>query len=134
MRVLVVGTGPDADKIAEGARQAGALVERSGEWREGFDLSFVDSAHANASITGQVAVFHSHGLFDSKGVSNAIPKLTNARLVNQISLEKKGLLKNKLEEIDFERARAFGERTVRNASGEKFHKHSGKEKIRGYKK
>ena len=133
MKVLVVGKGQEADKIAEGAAQSGAEVERNEEFKEGFDLVFLETSKADSRCTGKIALFQAKGFFGNP-MENALHRLSNANVVNQISLQKKGLLKNKLSEIDLERARAFGERTVRNLSGSRFEKKSEKQKIRGYRK
>jgi hypothetical protein len=135
MKVLVVGEGEIARKIGEGAAEAGASVEYSQEYSEGYDLVFLDADKAVKNVKGIVALFHVYGLFAKRDAfEKALAKMGNARLANQISLEKKGLLKNRLDEIDLERARAFGERTVRNISGHKFEKKSEKQRIKGYRK
>ncbi|MEM4254842.1 MAG: hypothetical protein QXR53_00735 [Candidatus Norongarragalinales archaeon] len=135
MKVLIVGEGEIAEKIAQGARQANAFVEFSPEFKDGFDLVFLDCAKAGGKETGSVALFHAKGFLEfSNPMEKAIRILQNARIVNQIFLEKKGFFKNSLDETDLERARAFGERTVRNLSGYKFQKPSEKARIKGYRK
>ncbi|HLC38059.1 MAG TPA: hypothetical protein VJI71_01255 [Candidatus Norongarragalinales archaeon] len=133
MKVLVVGSGEVARKIGEGAADAGASVEYAQEYSEGHDLVFLDAEKASENVKGSTALFHVSGWF-SGSFEKALSKLSNAKLVNQISLGKKGILKNRLDEIDLERARAFGERTVRNMSGHKFEKKSEKQRIKGYRK
>ncbi|GEM_PF-4960019 len=135
MKVLIVGEGEIAQKIGEGAAQAGAVVEYSTEYRDGFDLVFLDSTKAKGKETGNIALFHAKGFLEfGNPMEKAVHALTNARIVNQIFLEKKGFFKNTLDETDLERARAFGERTVRNLSGQRFEKHSDKTRIKGYRK
>ena len=121
-------------KVGEGAADAGAKVEYSEAYAGGFDLVFLDAPKASDEVKGNVALFYVKGLEFGNEMEKALAKLSNARIVNQIFLEKKGLLKNKLEEIDLERARAFGERTVRNISGNKVEKKSEKQRIKGYRK
>ncbi|HIH20099.1 TPA: hypothetical protein HA244_02420 [Candidatus Micrarchaeota archaeon] len=135
MKILVVGKGELALKIGEGAADAGGKAEYSEEYLDGFDLVFLDAAKAKPEVKGSIALFYAKGLLSvGNAVESALKKMPNARLVNQIALEKKGFLKNKLDEIDFERARAFGERTVRNALGIRPEKSSEKQRIRGYRK
>jgi len=134
MNVLVVGKGELALKIGEGAAEAGARVEYAEDFKEGFDLVFLDASKASSSVKGKVALFYAQGLGFGVSFEKALSRLSGARLVNQISLEKKGFFKNKLDEIDLERARAFGERTVRNLTGSRFEKHSEKQRIKGYRK
>ncbi|MFH1056540.1 MAG: hypothetical protein V1717_01950 [Candidatus Micrarchaeota archaeon] len=134
MKVLVVGKGEIARKIGEGAADAGATVEYSEDYRSGFELVFLDASKASEQISGNTAVFYVKGLELGNKMEKAVSKLPNARIVNQIFLEKKGILKNRLDEIDLERARAFGERTVRNLTGRRFEKKSEKQKIKGYRK
>jgi len=131
MKVLVVGKGEVARKIGEGAADAGATVEYSEEYRNGFELVFLDAAKASGQISGNTAIFYVKGLELGNKMEKAVFKLPNARIVNQVFLEKKGILKSRLDEIDLERARAFGERTVRNLTGRRFEKKSEKQKIKG---
>ncbi len=134
-RVLVVGKREVADRIAEGAAQAGAVVERSEDYAEGFDLVFLGATQAKPSVKGIVALYHVRGIAEfGKVMEKAVRVMPQVRVVNQITLERKGILKNKLDETDLERARAFGERTVRNLTGQKFEKHSDKSRIKGYRK
>lgn len=135
MKVLIVGEGEIALKIGEGAAQAGASVEYFSEYNEGFDVVFLDAAKATGKEKGNVALFHAKGFLEfGNPMEKAMRLLQNARVVNQISLDKKGFFKNSLGETDLERARAFGERTVRNLSGHGFQKPSEKSRIRGYRK
>ncbi len=135
MRVLIVGEGEIALKIGEGATQAGASAEYSSEYREGFDVVFLDAAKATGKEKGNVALFHAKGFLEFGNLmEKTIHIMPNARIVNQISLDKKGFFKNSLDETDLERARAFGERTIRNLSGHGFQKPSEKARIRGYRK
>lgn len=135
-RVLVAGgKGELARKIAEGAGQAGAAVEFAGEWSEGYDLVFLDALKAHAGIKGNVALYRAKGFLDfGNPMDKAVRTLSQARVVNQITLGKKGLLKSSFDETSLERARAFGERTVRNLSGRRFEKPSDKSRISGYRK
>lgn len=134
-KVLVLGKGAIADRIAEGAAQAGAAVERSNDYAEGYGLVFLDVSKANAIVKGNVALYQAKGFLDfGKKMEKAIALMPQARLVNQITISGKGILKDKLDETDLERARAFGERTVRNLTGQKFEKHSDKSRIKGYRK
>lgn len=134
-KVLIVGEGEVARKIGEGAAQAGASVEYFSEYKEGFDLVFLDAAKATGKETGSIALFHAKGFLEfGNPMEKTMRSMQNARIVNQISLYKKGFFKNTLDETDLERARAFGERTVRNLSGHGFQKPSEKTRIRGYKK
>ncbi len=134
-RVLVVGDGTLERKIGEGANQAGALVEYAHEWREGFDLAFIPASEARRGVSGSVALFYARGFLEfGNKMGKAVQVLGNARIANQIILDKKGFFKDKLDEISLERARAFGERTVRNLTGRRFEKHSEKSRISGYRK
>lgn len=135
LSVLVVGKSAIADKIAEGALQAGGVVERSGEYADGYGLVFLEVSKANASVKGSVALYQAKGFLDfGKKMEKAIALMPEARLVNQLTLDGKGIFKDKLDETDLERARAFGERTVRNITGKRVEKPSEKNRISGYKR
>ncbi len=100
------------------------------ESRKAFD--FIES---NSWSGKNVALFCS---FESrkKALEEAVSILQRkgATIVNTLSLRRKGLISQKLEETDLARADAFGERCINNITGHRVSKNSDKARIEGYLK
>jgi len=122
--------------IEEGAKEAGAQTTGIQE----ADLVFVNASEKQdfSVFKGKkIAVFFIKTMFSifapkpEKIFENA--QAQGARVVNTLALNAKGFAKT-LSEEDLARAKAFGERTVRNLSGVQPERTSEKRRIKGYVK
>lgn len=138
MKIAVVSKGfPEVAKAIEsGAAEAEAHI---------VDASEADLVFVNASETRDFTLFKGKkiAVFFVKTVLSFFSvkpekifetaQKQGAAVVNTLALNAKGFSKT-LSEEDYARAKAFGERTVRNISGSRPEKTSEKRRIKGYLK
>ncbi|MFH0922768.1 MAG: hypothetical protein V1811_01790, partial [Candidatus Micrarchaeota archaeon] len=138
MKIAVVSKGvPEVAKAIEsGAVEAGAQVSACGE----AELIFVNASETQdfSAFKGKkIAVFFVKTVFSlfAPKPEKIFEKAQEqgASVANTLALNAKGFAKT-LSEEDFARAKAFGERTVRNISGSRPEKSSEKRRIKGYLK